>query len=647
MQKGTLHFLKEFISEEQQELLGTNPDQIRSSMSKQTDEQRFEETMAQYKNPRLSLLLAVHKAETLSSRESMLDVIRCAVNQQDFVTARYWHQEKLKKFTATMSDKFELYYYTIMADQQKRHQPDAEPCISAGQMCKNASDTSHALADQQCLEHSINHRTQLVKAYQDKFDGIEESVILPAKSKDENASLIQVLIGLAFLIGGGVFLWKTYGAVATAIKNFFGHGILSLITWVIPIIYAILVIVIVCVLIYLFTKNIGAGNKKKLKSKLAEVQQEIETQMEDTDDYRALQELNKDLPPSFHTYDSRLVLAALSAMTGEQDLKKLCKMVNDNSNWLSQQVPSKPRGNNPYRHIDDLFKDGASDTDLFLGYTLNMRLYAQEGLSWNYYTGVTHGHATLTPEDFVKSQTSTAWSFLERFVRTPFGGENRRRNLLFLFNMAERFLLEEALRAESCSDFRQMGKAYFELYRMCIHGKIDRLISNANQKIYTYGLAGVEHCDEFKYYVMYNKACYDEDHEYYDPYESLGFTRADAVKYASSHPRGADLRERFKEVDRHTAQRAAEARAAEVRAYWEEKGRLMREAEQAREKARAEMNARMDSIERDANLLLNGDFSTVEERIQRSSRSEMDKVMDQMRHEALREAMIRKKLDDM
>ncbi len=642
MPKDTFKFLKEYLSKEQQDILGTNAEQVRSRLSQKTDEQRFEEEAKKHKNLRVMLLLAVHKAEKDPHPDNVNRLLRYAVNRHDFITALYWH--KKTKDSSSFSCKFEHYYYTIMAELQKQHTPDAEPCTSVNQMCKKKSDVSEILRNPEYLEHSISYHVNQVKTTKEKYDSIEDSIVLPAKKKDDNASIIFSLISLALLIGGGIFLCKTYGVVASAVNNFFGDGILSLITWVIPIIYAILLIIADFALIVFSMKIIGKRNRDRFKAKIAEIDKELLEQLKDTNEYLSLQEMNKGLPSDFHTYDARLILAALSAMTGEQDVVKLCEMAEDDSTWLSAQISNKRRGSNPYQDIDTLFKDDATDTNLFLGYTLTRWMWATKGLK---YTSINSGlalvhHSEFTPEDFKERDANSSYDFIERFLSTPFGGEKLAYNSNCLVKLVERFLLNEALMDEKRSWFWRMGSAYFELYKLCIK---ERRFKDA----YTYGLAGVEHWEPFKYYVMYNKACYDEDHEYYNPYEALGFTRADAEAFAKTL-RGEErieLEERFKEVDRRTAERAAEARAAEARAYWEERGRLMREADAAREKARAELNAKMDAIERDANLLFNGEYATVEERIMLSNRSDTDKTMDLIRYDALREAAIRKKLDDM
>ena len=642
MRRDTFKFLEEYLSEEQQEILDTNAEQVRARLSQKTDEKRFEEEAKKHKNPRIRLLYAVHKAEKDPNPDNIERLLRCAVNQHDFVTALYWHQKT--RDTSSFSRKFERYYYTIMAEQQKRHTPNAEPCTGVAQMCKKSSDVSEFLKNPEYLDNSINYQVNQVKTTQEKYDDIEDSVLLPAKKKDDNASVVFAMFSLALLIGGGIFLWNSYGVVASAVDDFFGNGILSLISWIIPIIYAILVIVAVFALIVFAMKIIGMGNRNRLKAKIAEIDKEIAKQMQDTEEYRSLREMDKGLSRNFHTYDARLALAALSAMTGEQDLGKLCKMAEDDTTWLSAQISNKRRGKNPYQAIDTLFKDDATDTDLFLGYTLDRWMWATKGLqktTVNSGLSLVH-HSEFTPEGFQEQDAGGSYCFIERFLSTPFGGEKHRYNAHCLVKMVERFLLNEALMDEKRSCLWRMGSAYFELYKLCIK---ERRFKDA----YTYGLAGVEHWEEFKYYVMYHKACYDEDHEYYNPYEALGFTRSDAEAYARTL-RGGErkkLEQRFQEVDRRTAEREAEARAAEVRAYWEERGRLMREAEAEREKARAELNAKMDAIEREANLLLKGQYATIEERIMQSDRSDTDKTWDRLRYDALREAAIRKKLDDM
>lgn len=619
MQNSTLEFLKDYLSDEQKELLRCDPDEIRGDMSKKTDEQRFEDAAKRFDNPRLALLTAVHNAETRPGRETTWQVIQCAVKADDFVTALHWHEKLLSGRTVKASEKFERYYYTLMAERQKEQELGAKPCTGVQQMCQQASDTSHALRDPQYLEHAIAYRTQLTEAYQEKFDAAERSIFLPAKKKDDNATWLQLLIGLVFLVAGGIFLWKTYGIVAAAVNAFFRYSILSLICWVIHVLYAILVIVLTCVLIYLFTKNIGSSNKKMLKNAISEIKYKIERSLMETEDFLSLQVMNKDLPDEFQSYDARLVLAALSAMTGEKNTINLCKMAKGGSTWLTRLVPPEKYASKPYeKKIDSLIRKGAPDSDLFLGYTL----YRKQS-----------PHEAAHESDFIS------------IYRNVFFGSSGREKERILFDMVERFLREEALMAEDRRDYNRMGEAYYYLYNLYTHAATLFSDSMIYKEAYRYGSLGVDYSDELKYHVMHMYACRKD---YNNPYLTLGYTRTDAESYAAElvakgDPRGKELRKRFEEVDRRTAERAAEAEAAEARAFWEEKSRLMHEAEEARETARAELNAKMDRIEREANLYLRGSYSTEEERTLRGEQSELDGI----RHQNLRDAVIRKKLDDM
>lgn len=622
MQESTLNFLKDHLSNEQKELLRCDPEDIRGDMGKKTDEQRFEKAAERYKNPRLALLQAVHKAETRPGPETIRQVICCAVKADDFVTALHWHQKLLSGKTVKLSDKFERYYYTLMAERQKEQEPGAKPCTGVQQICQRASDTSHALRDPQYLEHAIAYRTRLAEAYQEKFDAAEKSVFLPAKKKDDNATWIQLLISAVLLVLGVVLLWKTYGIVARAVRAFFRYSILSLISWIIPLLYALIVIILVILVWYLLIKDIGSGNKKKLKKSIREITYQIERSLAETEDFLSLQVMDKDLPEKFQSYDARLVLAALSAMSGEKNTIKLCEMAKDDSTWLTRLVPPEKYAKNPYeKKIESLIRRKAPDSDLFLGYTL----YRKQS-----------PHEAEYEADFISI-----------YRNVFFGGSGYEKERI-LFYMVERFLREEALMAEDRRDYKRMGEAYFNLYDLYTHAATLFSDSTIDKEAYRYGSLGIDHSDELKYHIMYTYACYEKYHEYYNPYLSLGFTRTDAETYAAElvrkgDPRGKELRNHFEEVDRRTAERAAEAEAEKARAFWEEKSRLMREAEETREKARAELNARMDTAEREENLLLRDSFSTEEERALRGEQSELDHI----RHQTLRDAVIRKKLNDM
>ena len=645
MDSSSYKFLDEFLTEEQANLLKEDIDKIHGNLSSVSDEERFKKALNRYSTPILELFQAIRELEAHPNDENIRNVIHCAVNQHDFVTALYWHKKLCKGFSK-ITDKFERYYYSLMAELQKKHQPDAVPYTSAGEMIKNASDMSKKLRDPKYLEHTINYRTKLAKAYQEKFDSMENSVIIPAKKKEDKATAFQFLIGFIILIAGGIFLFKSYGVVARAVKNALNHTILFLISWAIPIIYAILLIIIVCVLIYFGTKNFGKRNKSRLKKSINAAAFEIKNSFRNDEDFCALQEMNKDINSDFHNYDSRLILAALSAITGEQDIKKLSELPRSKSSWLSEYKPFKRYEKDTYKNIDGLIKDGASDTDLFLAYTLTRKLWAKYGLSWyQSIAGLVSERHELTPADFVKREEKDSRSFIEKFIDVPFGGDNRSRNSHKMFEFVERFLVDEAIMAENAGDYNKTGHIYYVLYRLCKY-------KSSKSKMYVYGTAGFDYSEELRHYVMQWEACYDEYHEYYDPYASLGYTRNDAKAYAREldsigDPFGKVLWDRFKEVDRRQKEREEEARAAEARAYWEEQSRLRQEAEAAREKARAELNARMDSLERNANLLFNGQFATTEERILGSNMSDAEKTMAQINHDTLREAAIRKKLDDM
>jgi len=661
MQNDTVKFLKELFGEEpraeQEELLDIlreDADKIPAQMRQEGEVQLFEHTAASLKNQRPALLAAVRKAETEPSHENIRRVIRCAVRQDDFLTALHWHQLQTKAGSMKPEDKFERYYYTLMADLQKRCQPGAQPSTGIKQMCSHSTDTARVLGDRQYLEHCVHFRVQQVRAFQDKFDAIEKTVLLPAKAKDDNASMFGALLSLAILVAGAVFLWKSYGVVAEAVDHYFIGSILFLISWLIPIFYAVAVVAADFALIWAAMVLPGLRNKKKTKQKIAQIQSQTTAALENSESYRAIRAMDKDLPlksifdsrtkylSRFHSYGDRMILSALSAMTGECDLKKLRAIAEDGSTWLTRFKPIiKPKKieDNPYHSIDELFRKDASDTELFIGFTLNRRLWAEKGLK--YYNSLANDHMVYSPEAFEKLEADYDSDFIEKVLRTPFGGKHRGRNEEMILNLTERFLRDEALLAEKRSDLNQMGSTYFRLYRIfAVRNK---------EKAYQYGLAGVDYCEELKFDVM-SHACYEENHEDYNPYLSLGYSRRDAKAYANSlssrgDPRGKQLHEQFRKIDQMTAYRAAEARSAQARAYWEEQSRLRQEAEAAREKARAELNTRLDSIERNANLLFNGAYATQAEQIAGSSRSDTDKTLDQLRHDAFREAVIRKELD--
>ena len=83
--------------------------------------------------------------------------------------------------------------------------------------------------------------------------------------------------------------------------------------------------------------------------------------------------------------------------------------------------------------------------------------------------------------------------------------------------------------------------------------------------------------------------------------------------------------ERRAEEEERREQEKRERYARRLREQ-QESERRRQEAEAAREKARAELNTRLDSIERNANLLFNGAYATQAEQIAGSSRSDTDKT---------------------
>lgn len=618
MQDSTRKFLEDYLSNEQKELLDCDPSKIRESMSKETDDERIEKAAEKYKLPQLALLAALHRVEADPKPENIFHVIRCAIRTDDFVTALYWHKKLHSGTKLKLSDKFEQYFLSVMAQQQKQQDPTAEPFTDSQKLCSKASDTSRTLQDPQYLEHSIKYRTQLAEAYQEKINAAEESLLLPAMKKADKAFWRQVLVGLMFLIAGGVFLWKTYGIVAAAIDKFFFYSIVSLISWTFPLAYAILVIILDCVLIWLFTKGIGKNGKKKLKHSLGDIWISAEDSLVNSEDYRALMAMNNGEFLSFQSYDMRLTLGALSAMSGEQNFEKLWKMTSrEESTWLTQLIPPNKYASQPYKEkINDLIQKDAPDSDLFLGFTL---AYKQEGKSRSDYFG----------------DGGIDGNFFGAIFMVDLHGNKR-----ILFERVERFLLDELQTAKMRSDHTRMGEVYYELYLQSMNV--------SDELAYKYGSAGLNYSDELKYRVMYNSASHRSDDRYYNPYLALGFTRDDAEKYAAElvakgDPRGKELQKHFVDVDRRAAKRTAEEEAAEA-AERAERERAERErAEAARERARAELNDQMDRIERGVNQFWGNGYTTEEERYLEGKVSYLDSV----KYEEKRRAAIEKKLDDM
>lgn len=620
MDTKTLDFLKKEMPELYAYIAPENELETKEDVQK-SDEILFSEELPSVTRQKVRLLYSLYCVERSSTRDKILDVSHAAADTDDFVTALYWHEKLSLAMPQDLSLKFERYFYSLLATEQKKKMPDAKPITSAQQLLCYRSETSRALKDPKYMEIEARYLEKKADTYRQRFlsDTFEHSALRSAQRKKNSLDNIGCLFTLACWIAGGFGLWKTVPIV----WNWVGNALFQLIV-------TALYIVVFLVVTFFVSMLFISGGDKKLKKLFQEQKAEIDESLSQSEEYLALQKMNEGLPENYHSYPRRMVLAALSAMTGETDLRKLCKLAEEHERtWLSCDYSIGSNSRNP--KILSLACEGASNGDLAKAFVLYER-----GAERFSYLSVAKNEGydfiTLVIETCRKLPSGTTY---RNSVEIPYN---------YMYDLVLHFLEAEYENACLAGNRAYIGEVCYRLYDMGIRCRFCDIHEGRRDILdiaYHYGILGVEYSDKLKFRAMKEYAVYEETR---DLTLSLSFDREDAEQYCKElykkgDPRWREMRKaldsaRYREEDLARERDFREAR--EERAAQLAELRRQEEEKQAR---RHEMEKSADFLEREADLMRGGSGHTMEELRIAGEVSDLDAI----RYKELRDHVIEKK----
>ena len=624
MDEKTLEFLKKELPELYAYLDPENEADAGNPVQK-SDDTLFAEELPLVKNQQVQLLYSLCRAETSGTRDRILEVCQAAADADDFVTALYWHEKLSLTVPQDLSEKFKRYFYSLLAAEQKKEVPDAKPITTAKQLLSYRSETSRMLKDQKYLEIEARYEEKKAEEYRRRFlsDSFENGVLRSAQKKGSSISNLRCLFTLSCWGAGAFGLWKTVPLVWRWLDN----ALLQLVGTALYIVVFVVVTIVVSTLL-------APNGDKQLKKFFQDQKEEADTVLCQSEEYRALQKMNEGLPEHFRSYPKRMVLAALSAMTGETNLQKLCTLAEKSKyTWLSGSAVCSASDNNRNKKILSLARAGASDTDLAKALVLYER--SAVGSERNYLM-----NGKKEEPDFI-SRTISACNIM--LHGETYKGEVIKKPFNYLYDLPLHFLEEEYKAACRTGDRACIGEVCYRLYDMGIRsydyactGRKD-MHDIANH----YGILGLPYSDKLKFRAMEEYAVYDENRNLK---LSLGFYREDVEEYCKELQKRGDSRWRdlrkaldsaktreedfIRERDYNVARRERAAELAAVRRQEEEK-----------EARRWELEKEADLIERRADLMRGGSGHTVEELRISGKVSDLDAI----RYKELRDHVIDKK----
>ena len=625
MDAKTLEFLKKNMPELYR-YVDPERDENTGARVRKSDEELFSAELSSLEHKKLRLLYAICRAEKSGTQDRILDVCRAAADADDFVTALHWHKKLPLSMPQDISAKFERYFYQLLAGEQRRKAPDSAPVTSSQQLLSHRSETSHALSDPKYLEAEANYREKELEAYRQTLlsPSFETSELRPVLKKKDRLDNFGSLFMLLCWVAGGFGLWKTVPLV----WNWVGNALFQLIVTALYIpIFAVAA---------LFISTLFLSNGDNVLKRFFENQKaEVDAALRQSEEFLTLQKMNGDLPEHFRTYPKRMVLAALSAMTGETDLRKLCSLAEKRENtWLSADYsPRSTDSRNRSQKVLSLAREGASDTELAKAFVLYEHTAA----------------AAERPELF--SSKNEAPDFIDRVIgaamKMRYGqtycGEVIDKPFDHLLDLPLRFLKDEYEVACRSGSRAYVGEVCFLLYNMGIRcysysasGRKDM-----HDIAYHYGILGVDYSDKLKFRVMKEYAVYDETR---NGKLSLGFFREDAEAYCkelyrNGDPRWREMREALDSAKRHDEDFVLERSLRESREERAAQLAELRRQEAAKEARRRELEGKADLLEREVDLMLGGSGHTVDELRAGGRVSDLDAL----RYQELRDRVIDKK----
>ena len=563
MKPELLEKLKDRFDAHTYSVLCDDCDSIKSRERKKTNAQRIYEQTAGCKNPKLKMYDAIVQAEISKTKKNLIVAAKSAAQLDDFITALYWHTQ-IKLDPIDIDEKFYRLKLSFLASAQKKHNPTAQPITSAKQMLQD-TNLAKKLEDKTYLDLEIECKVLENEYYHKEFDEIADSALASQQenfAKAQNAGFLR--LALVWIAGIAWLIWSTPKVWVWA-DNFFDQhlGLLFLVFWVVPIAY------VIALLIGIFMLGEAIAGKKSdklsesidriIKSKIEYIDRELTS----TTPYQKRQEMDRDIPVELCNYDSRLLLALLSRLYGEESIGRVLKLPQKtlHSTWIERFAGNKESGDYPYKNkILELLSNEYDFESAFLALELAKR---------------------------EKHNVTARESEIERAFFSPYY-----KNIKLVHSLCFAFLCEEIKKGEenSCTD--QIGEACYFIYQLSKEKAIgQRAIDCKNRKMMFIVMeAAIMHWDNYRF----------------------GYTRYDAEKYIKvleeeGDPDGARLRKILNE-----------------QIAYEERQRIQDSTIEAREREKAEREAyairrekerRADSVERDINFYLYGDYSTEFERM--------------------------------
>ncbi len=624
MDEKTLEFLEKEMPEIYAYIAPENDTNTEKTTQK-SDEVLFAEELPSVKNKKVQLLYSLCRVEYSSARDKILDVSHAAADADDFVTALYWHEKLSLDMPQDISLKFERYFYSLLAAEQKKKAPDAKPITSAQQFLQHRSETSRTLKDPKYPEIEARYLEKKTEVYRQRFlsDSFKDTALRSAQKKKSDLDNFGSLFMLLCWGAGGFGLWKTIPVV----WNWIGNALLQLLGT------ALYIVVFVVITLCISTLFLSKGDKK-LKKFFQEQKTEIDESLCRSEEYLALQKMDEGLQENYRSYPKRMVLAALSAMTGETNLRKLCDLAEKSEHtWLSYDYSSfSINSNKRNKTVLSLARKGASDADLAKAFVLYER--SAVGNERSYLM-----NAKKMESDFI-SQMISACNTMLRGV-TYGGAAESPYN--YLYDLPLRFLETEYETAFLAGNHAYIGEVCYRLYDMGIRS-YDHASSGRHDMYdiaYHYGILGLEYSDKLKFRVMEEYAVYDETR---NGKLSLGFYREDAEEYCKElyrkgDPRWSKMQKALDSAKKHDEDFARERDFREAREERAAQLAELRRQEEEKQARRRELEKRADLLEREVDLMRGGSGHTVEELRIGGKVSDLDA----MRYKDLRDHVIDKK----
>lgn len=568
MKAETLQAIKGRLDARTYSILCDDCDSIEAREKKRTANERLRDEILKCENPKLKMYAAILHAETSATKESLIKAAKAAAAMDDYITALYWHQ-KANLAPIDVDERFYRLKLNALASAQHKHNLEAKPITSHREMLAE-TELAKKLEDEEYLKLETECKVLENEYYKKDFDEIAETVILPREQKfqkAENAGFARLAIvwlaGIAWLIFSfpKVWVWANH-----FVSKFL--PLLFILFWVIPIVYGIAVLIGIFMLGEAVagkkSDNMSADIDKTIEYYITKIKQKLS----ETAQYEKLREMNAGLPEEFCNYDSRLILALLSRIYGEEDIKKVVKLYGKtvHQSWIERYAGEKQAGKHPYENVINGLLDNTYDIEsIFLAIELAEK---EEARAFRFDTEIEKAyHGIITPYH-KKRQGVTALCYA--------------------------FLHSEMESGENSGSDNQIGEVSYFLY--VLSGRKDK---KAGQT--------AVNCKNKKMLFSAMEAAIRNWSN-----SNFGFSRTDARKYIeeltiAGDPDGAKLRailkDQLESEERDRIQDATIAAKEKERAEREEIARRWKAEEKA------------DSFERDVNMFLHGDYSTEFERM--------------------------------